>query len=555
MASCGKSRHLTAGMFLPTVESARLILAEEAEYRTRHHYDSLGRLTQVTGGEESLGFEYDGRGLLKRVAVDGTVTWLHHEDSGELRHIEGSAMPRIEYHYSPSGRVEQLIHGDSSPARYAYNRQGFRKEAMYPSGAEVRLRYDASGNLIETERTLSSGDGIRKSYELGAFNEVLRIDNHGQASPDLELAYDRSGRLVRAIQGDRVLRVWHDPLGRLGRVTLDGEVLLEPEYGLLVEDVVAAQDQRTGEVWMPAGTSAVFGDRLSVEATRLRSTEYGPIAYDPLLRAFVIRPLALSEMSLLLSGLDRRRVPYRGKPASRRPLRHDAPSNSLFIPPEFRSINCDVCADTATAYIRANSARNSCGISGVAGMELNVECQEEDSPDGTPSPSPQWWHHVDFGDEGLWHQETGGRETHFFHRYFSEGTYQLNYSAKLIDDPCLCPTSSPIMDFTARIEMTIPERVPSFEVDLDPSGNSAGRFYISNGIPPRMPSRLIRASVSSNVPGCVWVDYQSLVSVKHEGNPPYGQDTDGDGLAGPFRTFFSTTNWGQWSGPQTGAAW
>ena len=510
-----------------------LVIVEQDGYRTRHHYNSKGQLAQVTGGEELLGFAYDGKGFAKRVEAEGVVTRLRHGDRGELRRIEGDVIPSIEYRHGLSGRVEELVHGEGAPVRYTYNLQGFRNGATYPGGTETLLGYDGVGNLVEHTRLPVTGDKARKSYVLGALNQVLRIDQEDQ--PDMKLSYDRAGRLVGAVQDGREVRIQHDAIGRVSLVTLDGETLLKPDYGRLMDDVVASRDLRTGEVWVPSGTSAVFGDRLTVEATRFRLTEHGPIAYDPLLRAFVVRPQALSPRSLLLSSLDRRRVPYRGQPASRRPLRHDAPSNSLFIPPEFRSINCDVCADTVTAYLHAGRISNSCSIHGVAGVNLNVPCEDEDPPDGTPPSDPQWWHTLDYGD-GLSTSLLHGREIQLWHDYWYEGTYRLRYSVKPIEDPCLCTTPPPTMVPAVPLHIKVPDGVPDFDLTLEPSGEGTGRFYISSF--PYMPEGLIRAWVSSHVPECLWVTYSWKVSVDHLGELPKG------GKADPFTGSWTTSAFG-----------
>ena len=326
-------------------------------------------------------------------------------------------------HADPSnGRVLAMAHRDGgvpNTVRYDYDARGFRTAAEYGGGVSSTLGYDAAGNLIRYDLATDGRSVLSQDYEIGDYNEVVRIRT-GEG-PDLSYEYDSAGRLTTARAGARTATVAYDDLDRAVRVGLDGDTLATYDYARADADAALAADRITSETPVPSGTSAVFGTMATVVYTRPAPMDFGPVAYEPALRTFVATHRHLVPDAVLASSLDRRMLPWRGGDVDGRPFGTDKPSGSLFIPPEYRSVNCHVC--TASVHFASVSAPTA----PVAGAMIDVvvgavgPCE---LPHGISVPVIASWHHaVSFGDGGT-ATATGGSAT-LCHTYDSRGTYEI----------------------------------------------------------------------------------------------------------------------------------
>ena len=208
----------------------------------------------------------------------------------------------------------------------------------------------------------------------------------------------RAGRLTAAQAGVRTATVAYDDLDRAVRIGLDGGTLATYDYARADADAALATDRITARIPVPWGMSAVFGTMETVVYTRPAPMDFGPVAYVPALRTFVATHRHLVPDAVLASSLDRRMLPWRGGDVDGRPFGTDKPSGSLFIPPEYRSVNCHVCTSSLeVASVGAPTAP-------VAGALIDIvvgavgPCE---LPPGVDVPVVASWHHaVSFGDGG-----------------------------------------------------------------------------------------------------------------------------------------------------------
>ena len=285
--------------------------------------------------------------------------------------------------------------------------------------AKTRRNLLAPGNLIRYEVATDGRPVLSQNYEIGDYNEVVRIRT-GEG-PDLSYEYDSAGRLTTARAGARTATVAYDDLDRAVRVGLDGDTLATYDYARADADAALAADRITSETPVPSGTSAVFGTMATVVYTRPAPMDFGPVAYEPALRTFVVTHRHLVPDAVLASSLDRRMLPWRGGDVDARPFGTDKPSGSLFIPPEYRSVNCHVCtASVEFALVGAPAAP-------VAGAMIDVVVGAAgpcELPPGIDVPDIASWHHaVSFGDGGT-ATATGSSAT-VRHSYDSPGTYEI----------------------------------------------------------------------------------------------------------------------------------
>ena len=177
------------------------------------------------------------------------------ETDGTLVEVLRGGRSLALYTYAPDGRVSSIDYGEGRRGTFEYDGRGFRTTADYVYGSEhlvsATMAYDAAGNLIRLERG-EEGDGTtEESYEIGDYNELQWVRNGDGVDgnrPQMTFGYDAAGRVVRAGVGRRNMTVEYDALDRATRLAVDGEVLLEKDYGPDDMDVAESGDERTAEV-------------------------------------------------------------------------------------------------------------------------------------------------------------------------------------------------------------------------------------------------------------------------------------------------------------------
>ena len=236
----------------------------------------------------------------------------------------------------------------------------------------------------------------------------------------------------------RTTTVEYDALDRVTRLVVDGETLLEETYGPDDADVAAREDRRTGGVLVAAPVSQVFGTMESIVHARPRSTEFGVVAYSPSRKTYEIRLDALAPDALLLASLRARMVPLGEEPPSPAPFGHDKPSNSLFLPPEFRSVNCQVCTGAVfDVYLTVTPVPAFCPTAYSA--VVDGYCHKVfGGPDHVPVsiglPLP-WLHNTSFGDGVSRTVTTTSTDVDGSYMYQIPNAYTMTHSVL-----CLCPS-------------------------------------------------------------------------------------------------------------------
>ena len=398
-------------------------------HTARYRYEA-GRVARADDAGGERGYAYTDDGVLASATVAGIETRLATRPNGVVDTLwrDGERLLGIEHR--ADGRVVSMARGDGgvpNAVRYEYDTRGFRTAAAYGGRASSTMGYDAAGNLVRYELSTGGRVALSQNYEIGDYNEVVRIRT-GEG-PDVSYEYDAAGRLTTAQAGARTATITYDDLDRALRVGLDGETLATYDYARTDADAALAADRITSETPVPLGTSAVFGTMETVVYTRPAPMEFGPVAYEPALRTFVATHRHLVPDAVVASSLDRRMLPWRGGDVDGRPFGTDKPSGSMFLPPEYRSVNCFVC--TASLESASVSVEESPVvvdddfnvILGAGGTCMIVE-------GGSPGPGfgapvgPSWHHSVSFGDGGT--ATAAGTPATAEHRYASPGDYDIS---------------------------------------------------------------------------------------------------------------------------------
>lgn len=410
--------------------NARVVSASDADGNREYMYTEDGALATTT---------VDGVEMVMTSRLDGVVE----EASRDRTRVLGIA-------YRSDGRVVSMIRGEGegeSTVVYAYDDRGFRTSADYGAGVSSSLAYDAAGNLKHYSASSPNGWSLSQEYLIGDYNEVTRVVT-GEGA-DVSFSYDSAGRLIGAQAGVRSLAVTYDALDRATRVDLDGEVLVEYDYARLDADVGLAGDVLTVDVSVPHGTSGIFGTMESVVYTRPEPMDYGPVRYAPKLRTFVAgHGHYLVPDAVLASSLDRRMIPWRGGVVDARPFGSDKPSSSLFVPPEYRSVNCYVCSGSVQSM--SVLAPSEADVNEPVEVEFVVNGVCVGGP-GTPPLGPEdpyiWRNDISYGDGASEYLNTMGVATSQ-HTFGAVGTYNTSDSVS-----CYC--STPLVVSTASTTVNV----------------------------------------------------------------------------------------------------
>ena len=411
-------------------------------WTSRYRY-SDHRVVHASDSRGHRDYRYSDAGSLAGATIDGVDTTMESNVNGVLTELSRGVHSLATYAFDSGGRVSSINYGGGRTAAFEYDDRGLRTSAEYAYGPDAEINsdmsYDAAGNLSRIERGAEGREATEETYEIGDYNELLRVrtgDGQEAARPDLTFEYDAAGRVQRATLGRRTATVQYDSLDRATRVTVDGEAVLEHDYRPEDLDAVGQEDRRTGGVVVAAPVSPVFGTMESIVYSRPRPTEFGIVAYSPSRKTFEVRVDALAADALLLGSLHARMVPLDGSEPNPAPFGHDKPSNSLFIPPEFRAVNCGVCKSFVfDVDLDVTPAGEYCSTTYTADVDgFCFDALPEDTTillDQHP-----WSHSTSFGD-GSWAYAT----TYFgvvsgSHKYTEAGRYTMTHYVN-----CACPSA------------------------------------------------------------------------------------------------------------------
>ena len=433
---------------------------------TRYRYSNK-RVVSAIDADGNRGYSYTEDGALATTTVDGVETVLTSRSDGVVQEASRDGTRLLSIAYRSDGRVASMTRGagkGENTVVYTYDGRGFRTSADYGGGVSSSLGYDAAGNLVHYSASAPDGWSLSQEYSIGDYNEVTRIGT-GEGA-DVSFSYDSAGRLIGAQAGVRSLAVTYDDLNRATRVDLDAQVLVEYDYARLDADAGLAGDMLTVDVLVPHGTSGIFGTMESVVYARPEPMDLGPVRYAPELRTFVAGHRHLVPDALLVSSLDRRMIPWRGGIVDERPFGSDKPSGSLFVPPEFRSVNCYVCSGSvqSVAVLAPSEAEVSEPVD--VGFTVNGVCV---GGPGTPPLGPEdpyiWRNDISYGDGGYEHLNTMGVATREY-TFEAVGTYDISDSVS-----CYCATPLVVSIGSTSVNVVCPDSsvasdVPAWELSL-----------------------------------------------------------------------------------------
>ena len=204
-------------------------------FNTTYEYNDLGAVTKVGYGDgRSVAFCYDELNHLNEINDWLGTTSLENDIRGRLTKVTDYQNRTVAYEYNSIGEKTKLIYPDGREVIYAYDEAG-RLSSITGNGEETSYEYDELGRLIA--KLLPNG--VKQDYSYlpgGNLGSMTSTDKEGVLDKYL-YTYDNSGfisginrsrRDLDAVSGQ--YEYSYDPLGRLSKSSLDGQVKSAYEY-------------------------------------------------------------------------------------------------------------------------------------------------------------------------------------------------------------------------------------------------------------------------------------------------------------------------------------
>ena len=445
----------------------------------RYAYDQLGRVAAASDDFGARSYQYHSDGRISSITWDDQRYEIDTNLSGQIEQITANGEQWIGITYNPSGSVahsDRRFDDTNQPIQFQYDDRGFRTRTNF-NGDDIEIAYDEVGNLATMTYPSDQGRALDQ-YLVGEHNELIQV-NHGEKS-QVSIEYDVVGRPVNITKGSRILAVGYDQKGRVVDVTLNGSPFVNKHYDAMDSDAVLSSDKRTSFTTVPYPmVSSIFGSIDEIVYTRLRGTAHGPVRFDAQRAGFVLHTAPPVPDIVTLASLERRLLTPLGREFVPAPFKFDKPSSSLFLPPEYASVNCGICAAQTTFLGISSSAPL------IAGQTERVYAHVGGGTCEFYGIQQPWEHRVTFGDGS---SSTGtGSFASFDYTWNYPGNYMVTDSVS-----CSCWDPFAIPEEAYMVASVAPPPVP--DISSVSVSTQASTSYIDKNI--KMPSIQFHATAS-----------------------------------------------------------
>ncbi len=300
-------------------------------------FDNQNRLVELRTNRGQRIYRYSEQGDLSSVVFPhGGSLGFQYNGDGQVVSMTGPA-GRTTFAYGPAGKLTATRFADGSAHSYEYDGLGLRRTIDLGGGRKVRYSHDPVGNLLETrvsEPDRTSGNRV----VLDRKRRVRSIEYFSSGIVNFE--YDSLGNIVRADSEGLGTSVEfrYDVRGRLTAVRTSSGELIEYDYRPDEPDIRLQLDWKSRARVTADGASG-FSRLGRVAHDRVQRQYWEEIAFDSQLMMF--RQLEPEERSLdPIDSLGLRRMLRLANQGAEGRSTFEQPSSFLFIPAEYRSLNC-----------------------------------------------------------------------------------------------------------------------------------------------------------------------------------------------------------------------
>lgn len=429
------------------------------------HY-RFNRLGQVVAASDRLGersYRYRADGLLRQLEFEDSSMEVRTNPLGQITRVRGGDDEVTRFTYNDLDQLDQLTIDNETGSftiNYKFGENGLRSAGNYSidnsDPRKIEFNYDAVGNLKRLSFPIGE-ERINYSYEIGSNNEVKRaVRSDGLA---YEYGYNQLGQLQHVSSNARSATFHYNGRAEVSAVEIDGKTTSLPASET---ELLSILDYTT----TPAN---VFGSADDIVYTRRFERTISLMGFSSSSGSFHVLPTHVPPDAAIFSSLRNRGV--LSNAFNPIPMELDKPSNPIFIPAEYRSVNCFYCISYigSATFTMDNTAGHEIAVGEPTDFEFDssvATCTAMGQIFGIPIPTPNpFAHFVTFGDgdtdisSGLDISESFGKT------YSAAGTYTVRDTVT-----CGCSAIFSFVSATASATVSTPSGV---NTQL-PSGN--GRY-------------------------------------------------------------------------------
>lgn len=320
-------------------------------------YNARGDLLKKSEGKETTEYAYNPHGDLTLVKQGDETTVYTHNADGQIETIN-SSRGTTRLSYFPDGKVKSIQFADGSIHEYRHNALGFREATHRSDGTRMYYEYDTSGNLVHADGSSADGRVAGQVLDVDENSRVVGI--HYANGDDTAITYDEDGNPQTLDDGGgSPFEYIYDGTNRLVAVRQGDRITGSHVYEPTEPDLRLQLDNRTMRVGANAlRQSTSIGDVLSLFYARPYGSTAGVVRFDQATRSFdlptefgIVLPDAVATNSLV-----RRKLVDVDDGDVRRRVDFDRPSNVIFMPPEYATINCGIGCTFTGITLRANGS-------------------------------------------------------------------------------------------------------------------------------------------------------------------------------------------------------
>lgn len=331
--------------------SVTSVIDADGARRISVEYRQDGRRVDVTVGKGLRVHQFDERGLLTGLSVDDSARYDFARDSrGRIAAVTDASGRSAAFVWSADGPLAAVRYPDGKILDYSHSKAGLRESAVRPGGGSLNYFYTPAGSLYRLERITPDGVTETSNYQLEDDGRVRRLV---RGNAIYRFDYAANDDLNAVTWADGTLSFAYDADDRFYRVQFNDEPPLEYLYGAHEADLRLRSDPFTGVAARGRIDADLSFDRYAeVVVDRSMATGYGPVAFDVATNRF----RTVYENGVAIPGetdiavLIRTRLlaPDRVSAAITAGTaagygKFNTPSNPLFVPPEYRGVNCFFC--------------------------------------------------------------------------------------------------------------------------------------------------------------------------------------------------------------------
>ena len=220
-------------------------VTDALKHVTRYTYDQTGSLLiQNVGDGQTVESSYNDIGMVTEVSgAEGSITYQY-DERGYLLSVENVNGDVVSYTYDEYGNRTSMTYPDGRVVSYTYDRMNRMTGVTGLDGEVTAYTYDAAGRRTET-----SGSTLTTSYRYDSVGNLVEQVTHGESEIAFSYAYDRNGYItgeIRRENGTTVAGSYaYDAAGQLTeflQTTGYGERYAYDRAGNMTEKVLTGTD-------------------------------------------------------------------------------------------------------------------------------------------------------------------------------------------------------------------------------------------------------------------------------------------------------------------------